>query len=205
MKLRMLLCGLVFAGISAVITSHVLSQDEGKGQAEGEAGWAEMMKYAKPGEHHKHLNALVGSWNLNVKHRMEPDAEWMEEKSTSEVKWILGGRFLEEVAKGTEAGPTGVPFEGKGFFGYDNFKKKYVSTWADNMSTSIFISYGTCDESGKTITLTGRGDNVFTGKSNQQFKSIVRIINDNKHVFEWWGPSLDGKDYQMMEITYTRK
>ena len=206
MKLRMLLCGLVFAGISAVVTSHVLSQDEGKGQGDGDAKWAKVMKYAEPGEHHKHLNAMVGSWNLNVKHRMAPDASWTEEKSTAEIKWILGGRFLEQVARGTVAGPDGgPPFEGKGFFGYDNFKKKYVSTWADTMSTAICISYGTCDQSGKTITLTGRADNPFTGKSNEQFKSITRVINENKHVFEWWGPDPDGKDYMLMEITYTRK
>ena len=44
----------------------------------------------------------------------------MKSTGSSEVKWIMGGRYLEQTATGTSMGQE---FHGMGLMGYDNMKK----------------------------------------------------------------------------------
>ena len=53
------------------------------------------MELRNPGEHHKHLEAFVGSWTSEVTMWMEPGAEPMTETAETEIQFILGGRYLE--------------------------------------------------------------------------------------------------------------
>ena len=108
------------------------------------------MKHAAPGEGHKKLEPLIGSWKYTGKFWMDPVAPPLEGAGTAERKWILGGRFMDEVVKGQM---TGMPeFEGHGLMGYDNHSKKYVGIWIDSMTTSIAVSQGTMDAAGKVFT-----------------------------------------------------
>lgn len=204
MKGRMLLSGVVVVGLMALITGQVVSQEgKPKGQApgQGDAMMEAAMKFAEPGKFHAHLKPLAGRWTQSVKMWMAPDAPPQVSKGTSEYKWILGGRFLLQKVKGDV---EGQPFEGLGMIGYDNFKKKYTSMWADNMTTGIMTALGTCDDSGKVLTLSGKHDDVFTGTPDQKFKIITRIINKDKHVDEMYMTGPDGKEFKTMEIIYTR-
>jgi hypothetical protein len=159
------------------------------------------MKAAQPGEHHALLQPLVGSWNMAVKWRMASDAPWQESVSSAEYRWIMGGRYLVEKGKGDmEEGP----FEGMGILGYDNLRKKFTSIWIDSMSTATMVAYGTSDASGKTITFVGEGINPMTGQPQKE-KSRIRIINNNKFLFEMYQPGPDGKEFLSMEVTCTRK
>src|SRR5258707_1508145 len=47
-----------------------------------------------------------------------------------------------------------MEFKGMAVEGYDNVKKKFVSSWIDNMGTGIMNSEGTYDEASKTLTYT---------------------------------------------------
>lgn len=200
---RYLLLIVALAGVTALVTSRAVSDD--KKQPGGEAQENEMMAKwiaaGSPGEHHKKLDVFVGNWKGVSKHWMDPSQEPEPTEATMKVTWILGGRFLKQEYKG-EA--MGQPFEGLGLWGYDNLKKKYTATWADNITTSIMAELGTCDASGKTFTLFGSQDNPMTGKAVKT-KSITRIINKDKHVFEMYEPGPDGKMFKNLEITYTRK
>ncbi len=178
--------------------------EKGEHSHEGEmdehmAAW---MKYAAPGEHHQHLKPLAGNWNLDVKYRHSPDEEWQTSNATSEVRWILGGRFLHEEVTGEEF--MGQIFQGVGIYGYDNYAKKYTSIWMDSMSTMTMASTGSCDASGKVLTYEGAYDDPFTG-SKKKIKSTTRIINENKHVMESVDHTADGKEFKNMEIVYTRR
>jgi hypothetical protein len=101
-------------------------------------------------------------------------------------------------------GPDGKPsewiFEGFGLTGYDNSTQKYVYTWADNMGTCILHAEGTYDPSTKTLTFTGE----FEMGQKIKFRETIRIIDKNKHVFEWYD-NMMGAETKRMEITYTRK
>jgi len=157
------------------------------------------MKFATPGEGHKWLDPLVGTWDAKITMWMAPGAPPQESTGTSENKWVLGGRFVEQRYEGTF---MGQPFNGLGYTGYDNFKKKYIGSWMDNMGTMMMVSQGEAAE--KTLTMTSTVDDFMTGKS-ATVKSEIKIMAPDRHVMEMWGPDPSGKPFKSMEIQYTRK
>lgn len=158
------------------------------------------MKAAQTGPFHANLKPLAGSWNCEVKMFMAP-GEPTVTKGTSERKWILDGRFLQETHNGTF---MDKPFTGMGISGYDNITKKYVHSWIDSMGTGIMLSTGTADSSGKTFTYTSENPNPLTGQM-EKMRMVTKILGDDKHTFEMYGPGPDGKEMKHMEIAYTKK
>ena len=204
------------AGISLVVLSLVglrsaLAQEKAKEAPKAAAAAAaapsqeEMMKawmaVATPGEAHKKLEPTVGSFTLTTKFWMDPGKPAEEWAGTSETKWVLGGRFVEQHVETTM---TGQPFSGVGYTGYDNYKKKYVGTWMDSMGTMIMNSTGAADASGKKFTFSSTIDDAFL-KKVVKVKSVITIKDNDHHTFEMWSPGPDGKVYKNLEIQYTRK
>lgn len=167
---------------------------------------AEMMKkmeqFATPGPGHKVLNGLAGEWEAVARFWMGgPDAPATESKGTNKARWILGGRYLQEEFTGEM---MGMPFQGVGLTGYDNFNKQYVSIWMDTMGTGMLKSEGTADAEGKVITFHGKMDEPTTGEKQKPVKFVLRILSPDKHVFEMHDLNL-GEKSKVGEITYTRK
>src|SRR5262249_3588908 len=121
-------------------------------------------------------------------------------KGVSTNALILGGRYLKIDYSGT-MGP--MPFHGFGLFGYDNTKKKYVSLWADEMGTSMMISEGTADASGKAITVSGPYDSPMDG-AKHTMKQVWTLADNDHHSYEAWDSGADGKEMKILEIKYTR-
>jgi hypothetical protein len=171
---------------------------------EGRTDMEEMMeKYRKlgtPGEPHRVLARIAGSWNARVKSWPEPDKPPIESSGTREQKMVLGERFLQQDFTGDMMGTV---FTGIGFTGYDNYSGKYLSTWIDSMSTSILLFEGTADTDGKIITQENHHNDPVRGPMT--WRSVTRIIDDNSWVFEMYSIYEMGKEEKGMEITYTRK
>jgi len=165
----------------------------------------EMMKKweesATPGPAHKLLDQFIGEWNVASKWWMDPAAPPMESKGTSSARWILGGRFIQDDFNGEF---MGKPLKGLGLTGYDNFKKKYNSFWADEGGTAMFTSTGTASADGKTFTFTGPMDDPMTGEKDKNIKFVIKMESKDRHVFEMFDV-VDGKDKRMAEMIYTRK
>lgn len=158
-----------------------------------------------PGEHHKHLEQFVGTWDLTMKWWMSPDMPPSESKVSSVARTVLGGRFLVEDVKGTiDMGGQEMPFEGMATMGYDNMKKQYVSTWIDNMNTGVWTEHGTCDGYGKVMTFTGRNFDAQAG-GERETKSVITIVDANTRKMEMFAPGEDGKMWRNAEMIYTRK
>ncbi|MBZ5536420.1 MAG: DUF1579 domain-containing protein [Acidobacteriia bacterium] len=165
------------------------------------AAMAMMEKLATPSEGHKKLDLMVGTWHAKNTMWMDPSKPPVVSEGTSEHKWILGGRFLEQRFEGTF---MNMPFSGIGYTGYDNYKKKYVSVWMDSAATSIMNMTGSFDASGKILTTTGKMDDFTTGKT-MTVREKMTLTGKDEILFEMWGPDPTGKEYRMMEIQYTRK
>jgi len=159
------------------------------------------MKAATPGDAHKALEPTIGTWNVTSTSWQTPTSPPEMGAGTSENSWVLGGRFVKQDFQGTFGE---MKFQGLGFTGYDNFKKKYVGTWMDTMGTMMMTMIGTVDASGKVFTGTSTIDDVVTGKP-MKLRTVTRIVDPNKHVMEMFGPDPSGKEFKMMEIVYTRK
>ena len=104
-----------------------------------------MMEMSKLNENHKLLADMNGSWNYTIKMWMNPDpnAKPQESKGTATRKSAMGGRYftMDVTGKLQMPGEDGkmkdMQFKGMALEGYDNVKKKFVSSWIDNMGTGI--------------------------------------------------------------------
>ena len=158
------------------------------------------MKASTPGDAHKLLDGMVGTWNVTVKSWMQPGAPPMESTGTAVNSWVLGGRWMEEKFTGSF---MGMPFQGIGYTGYDNIKKQYIGTWMDNMSTAVMTSTGK-GGSGNTWEFASSMDDPMTGKTMPVAEKVTFTDADH-HTMEMWSPGPDGKMFKMMEIAYSRK
>ena len=157
---------------------------------------------ATPGAPHKALEAFAGTWDVRTKAWMAPGAPPMETTGSAENRMILGGRFLEQHYEATMMGRQ--PFSGNGVAGFDNYKKKFVSTWIDSMSTAVMVTQGTFDKAGKVLTASGTMDDV-VAKKPFKIKTKVTLLDADHHTYELWRAGPDGKMVKDLEVQYTRK
>ena len=174
------------------------------GSGEMAAMMAEVMKYASPGEHHRHLDSLAGTWHFSSRFHMAPEALWSESSGECVNEWILGGRFLQQKVKSPPSEAMPVAFEGFGLLGYDNLAKKYINVWTDSFSTGVMLFDGSCDPSGRVITVAGEFESPVKIGTKMRARWVYKVINENKFVFEMWEPDSSGNEYLHGEITYTR-
>ena len=215
MKPRTIVFGLGVIALSALVSTQAISGDkpgQGKYSPEDMAKMMqEWMALAAPGEHHKLLEPFVGQWNTVTKTWWGgPGSDAVQTNGTTEVKWILGGRYLMDETKSEFMMPTptgemkSTPYHGVGFTGYDNFRNMYVGVWMDDMGTQMLTMKGTAVPSGKVFTFYGEMDEPAMNMVGRTVKYVTRIINNDKHVFEIYDLPA-GDDYKVMEITYTRR
>ncbi len=182
MTRRALLGAFVLGAASALVTSQVVSQ-EGVREAppEGEEMMAMWKEISTPGAAHRKLDRFVGSWDVTTRLWMSPTDPPEESEGTSTDRWILGGRFLQSEMHGSM---MGMPFEGMGLLGYDNFKKKYVMAWVDSNSTAMYTAEGLADQTGTVFTFYGTMDEFLTGEHDKPVKYVYRIKDQDNYVFE---------------------
>ena len=168
--------------------------------AEEKAMMEAFAKAGSPGEVHATLAKMEGNYDLEIKSWDKPGANAVVEKGTGSRKMVLGGRVMVEQV---QSKMWGQPFEGHGMHGYDNVSGKHWATWNDSMSTGVMVSEGDCDDKGN-CTFTGSWNDPMTkGKTVARMKSSWP--NANTQLFEMHAPGPDGKEFKMMEITYTRR
>jgi Protein of unknown function (DUF1579) len=210
MKLRILLCTIAFACASLLSAERGFSQENKsreKDAAKPAADMQEMMKkwmeFAAPGQAHKHLDYFVGKWDTAVRMWWEGASKPpTETKGAAEIKWIMDGRFLLEESSGQM---MGMPWRGMSITGYDNFKKKYIMSYLDNMATGIYTGEGKFDQANKVLTSFGKMDEPMTGEHDKTIKYVIRTLSKDKYVLEMFDEVGGPSEFKAVEITYTRK
>lgn len=183
------------------------TKKEDKKPAEAEM-MAAMMELAKPGENHKLLAGGVGTWDYKVKFWMNPDNPPVESAGTSVARTVMDGRYVitHHTGKMQMPGPDGAmmdtQFDGMAVEGYDNVKKKFVSSWIDNMGTGIMNSEGTYDASAKTFTYLAEYEPMPGMKT--KLRQVLKVTDPNHRILEFF-EDRGGKEVRTMEIGYTRK
>ena len=191
-------------GASALVAGAAIGQDKAAEKAnpaamDPKAAMEAMQKAATPGDEHKKLEPLVGTFDAKVSMWMAPGQPPQESTGTSESSSVLGGRFLETKYQGTF---MGQPFSGIGYTGYDNVTKKYIGTWMDTASTGMMSSSGNL--SGKSMKMTATMSDPMSGKVQHATETFTIVDNDHNRM-EMWDKGPDGKPVKVMQIDYTRK
>ena len=169
----------------------------------------QMMEMSKLNENHKLLADMNGSWNYSIKMWMNPDpnAKPQESKGTATRKSVMGGRyFVMDVSgkmqmPGEDGKMKDMQFKGMAVEGYDNVKKKFVSSWIDSMGTGIQGSEGTYDPASKTFTYTMEMEPMPGMK--QQVREVIKVTDTDHMMLEWY-ENRGGQEKKTMEIAYTR-
>lgn len=209
MKLRILVCTIAFACASLLSAERGFSQEnkpkdkDAKAAADMQEMMKKWMEVATPGEAHKHLDYFVGKWDTTSRMWFEgPGKPPTESKGSSEAKWIMDGRFLLEELSGQM---MGMPWRGMSITGYDNYKKKYIVSFIDNMGTGLYTSEGKLDATNKVMTTFGKMDEPITGEHDKIIKYVVRQLSKDKYIFEMYDEVGGPSEFKAVEITYTRK
>lgn len=147
----------------------------------------------KPGPEHEKFKEAEGTWDATIKGK---DGE---SKGVLQCKVGLNGLWLVEHFK---AEVEGKPFEGHGATSYDANKKKYVNVWIDSRATVPMLSEGTYDVKTKTLKLAGDMP-MPDGKTMKCTQTTIAKDADTK-VFTLTGTQ-DGKEFEMVHITYKRR
>ncbi|HUF89802.1 MAG TPA: DUF1579 domain-containing protein [Gemmatimonadota bacterium] len=176
-----------------LVGAPALAQDEMPPEAAAEmAAW---QAYMTPGEEHQQLAQGAGEWNHELTFWMEPGAAPQQATGTSTMESILGGRYLVETMTGTM---MGMPFEGRGMYGYDNAKAQYHMSWIDNMGTGLMTGWGAPE--GNKVTYSGTFVDPASGE-DKPFRTVVTEVDPDHMIMEMYVPEPDGSgEFKNMEI-----
>lgn len=155
--------------------------------------------YTTVGDVHKMMASWDGTWNAEMT-MTTPDGQSHKAQGKQVNKTIMNG--LYQISTYT-SNLMGMPFEGRGTFGYDNHKKVFVSSWIDNMASGIMNGEGPWDAATKTITIKGK---MMDGETKQEkdYRQTMKIVDDNTHILEMYGAGPDGQEVKFFDIKYTR-
>jgi|SRR5581483_1863437 len=203
---RSILTGAMLVFATVALTFQVVSQDAKPTKqsppmsTEEQAIPDKSIAYATPNNHHKILGAKIGKWHDTL--RFWPDANSQPHQSTctSEFAWTMDGRYVTEHTSGTT---PGGPFEGMGWSGYDNLKKRYVKAWIDNTLTGIMHFEGDYDAKTKTFNYASETPDVEAGKYVYN-RWTEKWVTPDRLVVESFVTGTDGKEFKCFEITYER-
>ena len=164
-----------------------------------------------PGAGHAALAPLVGSWRveLSIYGTMgrSPDLPPIVSHDIRTKRfWVADGQFIEDT---TEGRVEGKPYWRRGWLGYSNLDRRYEwVTIAPRVPMMIYLGKPGSGEQ-MPIEVTG----VFTdqgvvseqtvGKPVGQ-RTLIRIENNDRHVFELYFTPPEGKEQLAMRMVYTR-
>lgn len=197
MKIRIPATALTLA---LALALPVFAQEAPQMTPEQEAMMQAYIAAGTPGAQHATLASAVGDYDIAIRSWDAADAPPSEETGTATRSMILDGRVMVEHVK---AQMHGQPFTGHGMTGYDNVSGKWWSTWNDSMSTGVMLSEGSCDAQGACTFKGSWNDPVTKGKVEARMTN--RWTSPTTELFEMYGPGPDGKEYRMMEMTYTKR
>jgi hypothetical protein len=161
------------------------------------------MDFATPGDMHKWMAKSAGTWSSDsVAQWMDPAAPPTYNKASSVEKVIMNGLYMEG---SFTSNMMGMPMTGKSLTGYDKAKKKFVTSWIDNMGSGIVRMEGTYDEATKTLNMKGKQSDPGTG-GESDIRQEQKWIDDNTYVLTMYGTGHDGvSEQKFMQGTFKRK
>ena len=162
---------------------------------------AQMPPLPQPGPEQEIFKSDAGTWDAVVEMSPGPGMPAMTSSGVETSTVGCGGLCLITDFKG-ELMP-GVTFAGHGLTAYDSNKKKYVGSWSDSMSSGIQTSESTMDPSTKT--LTGWMEGTDMNGAPMKSKMTSTYPDADHRVMTAFATGPDGKEFQTMKITYTRR
>lgn len=206
MKLRPHLTFAALAALALPLFALARAQDPTNPADPRNYDMATMMKRwqeaCTPNANHEKLARFLGKWETESAMTMELGGEAIKTKGSAEIEWLFEGRWLIERSDGQM---MGTPMKTVSIHGYDNFKKKYVSTVINSTTTALLHAEGNFDASGKNLITYGPMDEPMTGEHDKAVRYVTRFVDADTFVFEVHDLAIGEKDNKVVAVTYKRK
>jgi hypothetical protein len=199
--MRPLLVGAMLGGAIALTTlTGLRGQDDPSATPPDGPALQEMMqqfeRWTNPGPEHRWMNWMIGDWTTTTTIMgMEPTA------GTAKMEAVFGDRFIQQTWSGEM---MGEPTTGVTFIGYDRMKKKFVSSWLDNISLDILTAEGMLDRTRKVLTLWGAMDEWMTGEHDKPVKYVITRTSEDTFTCALHDLAIIPGETKVIEITYER-
>jgi hypothetical protein len=151
-----------------------------------------------PGEEHRKLDSLAGSWDVTVKFPVGP-GRTMEGKSACEAKWVMDGRFLRQEYSSTFAGK---PLTVVRYLGFDRHRGRFIEIQFESTHTDVMRNEGTISNDGKTITCEGTHIDAAASKE-AKVRSVTTIADKDAFTVEMFYTV--GEQTKIITLTHKRK
>lgn len=197
--------GLAFLAGRSTSPAAITPAAQPEGQMSPEQVKAMMAEGAAKTAEHETLARFIGAWNAEAGFLAAPGAEPETSRMTADFRPILDGRFIQNHYKGTfRFMGADIPFEGYGVLGFDKHRGLYVTSWVDNLSTSLLVEKGEPGDQSDRITVEGEMMNQMGGDS--KIRHVWILNNDGSFTLEFH--QQDPASGQMMKvgwINHTKK
>ena len=157
--------------------------------------------YATPSRGHDFLKKMEGTWTATTLMWSAAGAPAVPGTARSQMRLILGGRYLEPIHSGSY---QGMPFEGRNVMGFDNYRQKVESFWFDNMGTGFLHSVGTLNPEGTELRDEAETVDILSGKKVRS-RSVTTLVGADTIRMEMFWEKEGEEAFKTMEIVYTRE
>ena len=157
-----------------------------------------VMAQEKPGEHHKHLKKMIGTWYFKSKFHTVP-GQIVEMNGVEVARMQPGGFWLISDFTGKL---MEMPFHAHALMGYEAHKKKYIVTWSDSLGSVLVISSGTCSKDGKTITMVGKGYELIQ-KREITYKQVYETKDTNTKTYKLY--DVQGEKEKLIMESFSKR
>lgn len=146
----------------------------------------------------KRLEPMVGEWEAKLTMQTpmgEIPAAGVEKNRMVCGKW-LESDFTAEM--------MGMPFQGRGLFGWDAQRESYRGVWVDNMGAEMFFMEGVWSEDDQAVVWTYEQTDPTTGMHGTA-RSLDAMTDPNTRMAKFYFKPDGGEEAVAMTVEYSRK
>ena len=154
----------------------------------------------QPTDQHHRILADVGTWNVKCTYMMDPSQPEMVCDATETIEPVGGFWTVSRF----ESDFMGMPFVGRCTLGYDPRKERFVGSWVDCMSSTMFVMEGGFRADGKTLEMHSEGPHMATGEI-VPMRMVTTYRDDGTRAFDMFVGNPGGQgEMQCFHYEYTR-
>lgn len=200
MATRRFVLAVVLAGLAGVGTAPAQDVQERSSSPGLTDILHQYTESSQPGAEHQQLDALVGSWSMEIR-LLGEDGQSTRLSGRSDNRWVLGNRFvLAEAA----AGPGESPVRSITLYGFDRAEHRFFSITLSNLSTGFAPATGTYDAANKSFVLSGRQRDAVTGIASF-YRTLLRVEDRDRYVTEVFVDYGTRGPFKITETVFTRE
>ena len=152
-----------------------------------------------PGEEHRRLDVLTGTWNVAVSFPVAPGRN-AQGNATCEARWDLDGRFVRQEYQSTFGGKQLTIVR---YVGFDRQKARFVEIQFESTHTDVMYNEGVYSPDTGTITTTGRHVDAATGQS-VTVRSVTTFVDQDAFTVQLFYADAEGRVAKTITLTHTR-